>query len=715
MRGLTLLLIAPLLVSACGDRLPTQETVLEFGPPPETKVETVADTLHGEVILDPYRWLEDGDSPETRTWIDAQNQYTDAIFAQLPGREDLTPLVTALLRRGWMDSPVEKGGRYFYGMQRAEDDLPIIYYRDGYTGEDRVLIDPHGMSEDHSISVSLPQPLNCPVCRTLPRQNAISDDGKLMVYAVKHGGAGDVELRIRDVDAGEDLPDVLPRASYMSIQFTPDNTGLYYAVRATEEPRVWYHVLGTDVSEDREIFGEGYGIADIPFAELSPDGRWLLVTAWRANAGAMELHLKDLESDGEWIEISTEGWTVGGFAGGKLLLTTTNGMDTSGVSMPNRRVVVADLASPQVEHWVELLPAPDDAEIRGAAGVGGYYFVASIKEGRPSVTQYDTAGTLVREIEFGNMGTVYGPGGSWDKKEAFVVFTSFHMPSTEYRVDVETGETEAWFAPDVPVDPESIEVKRVQFASKDGRTFPMFIVHQEGLELDGDHPTFLTGYPAIAGGYPPAFWPQAVLFTNMGGVFALATPRGSSQQAVVGSDFGNASDDFIAAAEYLIEEGYTRPERLVLMGRSLGGLLAANALIRRPALFRAVVCEYPLTDMIRYHHFEDAARGLSLFGSSENLEQFRYIKAHSPYHNAVEGTPYPVTLFVASDDDPSVNPLHVRKMTAMVQATNGGENPIMLRYHSKAGHGRDMPLVEEVEEMVDLFAFLRWQVGGRRN
>jgi prolyl oligopeptidase len=705
MRRHTLLPVLVVLCSACGDR------AVEFGLPPTTVVDIVADTLHGEVVEDPYRWLEDGDSPETLAWIDAQSHYTDLIFAQVQGRGDLTPLVTSLLRRGWKDSPVEKGGRYFYGMQRAEDDLPIIYYRDGYTGEDRVLIDPHGMSEDHSISVSLPQPLNCPVCRPLQRQNAISDDGKLMVYAVKHGGAADVELRIRDVDTGEDLPDVLPPANYMSIQFTPDNTGLYYAVRATEKPRVWYHALGTDVSEGREIFGEGYGIADVPFAELSPDGKWLLVGAWRANAGAMELHLKDLESDGEWIPIGTEGVTVGGFAGDKLLLTTTIGMETSGVPMPNRRVVVADLASPQVEHWVELVPAPEDAEIRGAAGVGGYYFVASIKDGQPSVTQYDTAGTLVREIGFGALGTVFGPAGEWDKNEAFAVFTSFHVPNTEYRIDVETGETAVWFAPDVSIDPASIDVKRAQFAGKDGRMFPMFIVHEKGLELDGDRPTFLVGYPGR--GYPPAFWPQAVLFINMGGVFALASPRGGSREAVVGSDYGNASDDFIAAAEYLIDEGYTRPSRLALMGSSWGGLLAANALRRRPELFRAVVCGYPLTDMIRYHHFEDAARALYLFGSVENPEQFRYIKAHSPYHNAVEGTPYPVTLFVASDDDPSVNPLHARKMTAMVQATNAGENPIMLRYHTKAGHGGGLPLSKEIEEMVDLFTFLRWQVGGK--
>jgi len=377
--------------------------------------------------------------------------------------------------------------------------------------------------------------------------------------------------------------------------------------------------------------------------------------------------------------------------------------------------VVADLANPQVEHWVELLPAGQDIDIRGAAGIGGYYFVAYNNDGRPGVTQYGIEGNLVREIEFGTMGSVFGPAGEWDKKEAFVVFTSFHIPGTVYRIDVDTGETEVWFGQDVAVDPESVEIEQVDFTALDGRTFPMFIVHEKGLDLDGNRPTFLTGYPNVGGGYPPTFWPEVVLFMKMGGVFALARPRGGDAEAVVPNDFGNASNDFIAAAEYLIKEGYTRPGRLVLSGRSAGGLMVANALIRRPDLFGAVECGYPVTDIIRYHRFPGMMHLLSQWGSSENPQQFQYIRRHSPYHNAAEGTRYPATLFVTSDNDPNVNPLHARKMTAMVQATNGGANPIMLRHHARAGHGSGLPLNEAIKEMVDLWAFFSWQVGGRIN
>lgn len=719
MRKLTLLPIAPLLVAACSPSTP--QFRVEVPAPPPTRVAEVADTLYNEVVPDPYRWLEDGDAPETRTWIDAQNAYTNAIFAQLPEKEELTHLATSLLSVDVMDSPVEKGGRYFYGKRRAGDDLMAVYYRDGYDGEEHVLIDPHGMSEDHSISVSVPQPLNCPECRLRPRLNDISADGSLMVYAVRQGGARDIELRIRNVDAGRDLPDVLPSAYYHSVQITPDNTGLYYAVRGTAEPRVWYHRLGTDVSEDREIFGAGYGMADIPYAELSPDGKWLLAGAWRGNTRTIEVHLKDLENDSEWIAISTEGMTIGGFAGDRLLLATTIGVETGSTQAPSRtsryRVVVAPLDRPQMDHWIELIPAREDVAVRGTAGVGGHYFVGYTKDGQPRVAQYDTTGDLVREVEFGAMGSVFGPAGEWDKTEAFAVFTSFHVPTTEYRLDVNTGEAEVWFTPDVPVDPEAIQIQRVHFTAKDGLALSMFIVHEKGLDLDRDRPTFLVGYPG--GAYSPAFWPEAVLFMEMGGVFALASPRGAGtphadSETGIAIDWGSQADDFIAAAEYLIEEGYTRPERLVAMGRSMGGLMTANAIIRRPDLFGVVECGHPVTDMIRYHLSPAAAVLLGRLGTSGDPAQFQYIRRHSPYHNAVDGTRYPATVFITSDDDP-LDPMHARKMTAIVQATNGGESPIMLRHQIRAGHGNALPLNEAIEAKVDLWAFYRWRVGAERN
>jgi len=715
MRGLSLLPVALLFAAACGDQRSTFGTQIELGTPPPTRVAQVADTLHGEVVSDPYRWLEDGNAPETRAWIDAQNAYTDAIFARLPEKEELTRLATSLLSVDVIDSPVEKGGRYFYGKRRAGEDLMVVYYRDGYDGEEHVLIDPHGMSEDHSISVSVPHPLNCPECRLRERLNDISADGTLMVYAIRKGGATDVELRIRDVNARRDLLDVLPPANYHSVQLTPDNTGLYYAVRGTEAPRVWYHRLGTDVSEDHEVFGAGYGMADIPFAELSPNGKWLLAGAWRGNTRTIELHLKDLENDSEWIAVGTEGMTTGGFAGDRLLLATTVGVNTGSTQTPGYRVVVASLDSPQTDHWVQLIPAGEDVSIRGAAGVGGYYFVGYTKDGQPRVAQYDTTGNLVREVGFGAMGSVFGPAGEWDKTEAFAVFTSFGVPTTEYRLDVNTGEAELWFTPDVPVDPESIHVQRVRFTAKDGLALSMFIVHEKGLDLDGDRPTFLVGYPG--GAYPPAFWPEAVLFMKMGGVFALASPRGAGAPdsgTGIAIDWGSQADDFIAAAEYLIEEGYTRPERLVAMGSSMGGLMTANALIRRPDLFSVVECGHPATDMIRYHLSPAVAVLVGRLGTSEHPDQFQYIKRHSPYHNAVDGTEYPATVVITSDDDP-LDPMHARKMTAMLQATNGGEHPIMLRHQIGAGHGYALPLNEAIEEKGNLWAFYRWRVGPERN
>jgi len=396
--------ILPLVITACA------EQAVEFGPPPPTAVEIVADTMHGQVVEDPYRWLEDQESQETRAWIDTQNEYTDAIFGQLPDREELTELLTQLMRIDQVGTPSEKGGRYFYGKRRADDELSILYYRDGYDGEDHVLIDPHGMSEDHTTSVG---------------SRDISDDGELMVYAIREGGADQVSLHIRDIETGEDLPDVFPRDRYGSVQLTPDKTGLYYAKYGTGDPRIYYHILGTDVSQDREIFGEGYGLADILYAQLSDDGAWMLVTVLHGSSGWTALYLRNVAADGEWVEIINDGKsrTFGDFAGDKLLLTTNLDAD-------NSRVATADLAVPQVAHWAEFLPEHEEVVIQGASGVGGYYFVSYLQDVQPQLAQYDTDGNLVRRIEFETLGSVYGPSGEWNKSEAFVTFTSFHVPTT---------------------------------------------------------------------------------------------------------------------------------------------------------------------------------------------------------------------------------------------------------------------------------------------
>ncbi len=675
------------------------EAAVEIDEPPPTRVGDVVDLLHGVEVPDPYRWLEDQESAETRAWIEAQNAHTDDVFAQLPGREALTALATRLLKIEEQGMPAEKGGRYFFSKKRVDDEQRILYFRDGYAGEDQVLIDPHGMSEDHTTSVGF---------------RDASDDGKLVVYAVREGGVDEVSIHVRDVDAGTDLEDVLPTGRYGSVELAPDKSGLYYGMYGSEEPRIRYHAFGTDPVEDAELFGEGYTQADLPFFTLSDDGRWMLVSVIHGSSGPTALFLATMDGNGdpgEWVEVIDDGKTrtFGGFAGDRLLLTTD-------LDAPNSRVVVADLESPGVAGWRELIPESEDRVIRQALGAGGHYFVSYLESVQPRLAQYDTEGRLVREIEFETLGSTFGPVGEWEKNEAFVGFSSFHVPSTSYRLDVSTGEREVWFRTEIPIDTDRMEVEQVRYASKDGTEIPMFLVHKKGLELTGDNPTYLTGYGGFNVTRTPGFSASAAAWVDLGGVYALPNLRGGGEfgeewhEAGMLANKQNVFDDFIAAAEWLIDEGYTRPERLAIAGGSNGGLLVGAAMTQRPELFGAVVCTYPLLDMVRYHQFMVARFWVPEYGSSEDPEGFEYIRAYSPYHNVVPGTEYPATLFISGDGDTRVAPLHARKMAALVQAADAGESPTLLRYHTKAGHSGGMTVSEQIEQMVDTFSFLIWRV-----
>ncbi len=675
---------------------------VEVGDPPPTRTDDVVDDLHGAEIADPYRWLEDQQAPETREWIDTQNAYTDAIFAQLPGRERLTDLVTRLLKIDTQSTPTERGGRYFFTRRGANDDLGVLYYREDYTGEDQVLIDPQGMSPDHTTSVGYED---------------ISDDGTLVAYWVREGGMDETSIRIRNVDAGEDLEEVLPTARYGSVELAPDASGLFYVKFGSQEPRIYHHRMGTDPAEDIEIFGEGYTRTDIPRGDLSPDGSRMLVTVSRGSSGPTELYLLDIGEDGkpsgDPVEVIADGSsrTFGGFAGDRLLLTTD-------LDAPNGRVVAADLDDPSVEHWTEIVPERPDRVIQGANAIGGQYFVSVLEDVQPRVIQFAPDGHRVQQLEFETIGSTSLPRGEWDKSEAFVSFTSFTVPTTSYRLDVDTGKTELWFRTEIPIDTQDMEVGQVRYPSRDGTEIPMFVVHRRGIELDGSHPTYLTGYGGFDISLTPSFSATAAAWVSLGGVYAVANLRGGGEFGESWHEAGmldnkqNVFDDFIAAAEYLIDQGYTSPEHLAIAGGSNGGLLVGAAMTQRPDLFGAVVCSYPLLDMLRYDKFLVARFWVPEYGSADDAEQFEYLREYSPYQNVEAGTEYPATLFITGDGDTRVDPLHGRKMAARVQAAQAGDEPILLRYHTKAGHSGGQPVSERIGEMVDTMSFLLWQVGG---
>jgi prolyl oligopeptidase len=669
---------------------------IEIPSPPETKVIEVSEIIHGVKITDPYRWLEDQYSPETRNWIKAQNEYTDSILNLLPGREKLKELARKFIKVDTISVPTEKSGRYFFYKRSADQELPVIYMRKGLKGQDEVLIDPHPLSKDKTISVNIQD---------------ISSDGTLLAYGIRHGGEDEIEIKLFDIDARKNLSDFLPKARYFGISITPDKQGFYYTKHKAEGPRVYYHKIGTDVSQDKEIFGEGYGPDKILFASLSEDGRWLLVhVLYGASADITEIYIKDLSSNKPFYSIIKDipARFEGAIAGDTLFLQTN-------WKAPNGRIFAVDPKNPKIETWREIIPETD-AVIRGFSLAGHKLFVNYLKDVKSKVVVFEPDGTPIQEIVFPTIGSVSGINGRWESNEAFFTFSSFHIPTTIYRYYIPTGEKEVWAKIKVPIDTEKFIVKQVWYESKDGTKVPMFIVHSKDIKLYGSNPTLLTGYGGFNISLTPRFSPRACVWLKKGGVYAVANLRGGGEfgeewhKAGMKENKQNVFNDFISAAEYLIKERYTKPEKLAIMGGSNGGLLVGAVMTQRPELFGAVICTYPLLDMIRYHKFLVAKYWIPEYGSSENPEQFKYLLAYSPYHNVKKGTKYPAVLFITGDADTRVAPLHARKMTALMQASTGSDKPVMLRYHTKAGHSGGQPVSQQIDDLVDTISFLIWQL-----
>jgi prolyl oligopeptidase len=665
--------------------------------PPPTRVGSVVDTLHGVVIPDPYRWLEDQDAPETRAWIDAQNAYTDSLLGKVPGRERIAERLTELLKVDAIGTPVAREGRYFFSKRLADQDLYVIYMREGIDGEDQVLIDPHEWSEDHTISANM---------------YGVSRDGRILVYGVRQGGEDEVEVHFRDVETGEDLPDQLPKGRYFGISLEPDNDGFYYTRYTMAGSRVYHHDMGSDMEGDELIFGEGYGPDKIIGSGLSEDGRYLGIAVQHGSAGDQtELYYKDLEKGGpvQTIVNDVEARFSTDLAGEYLVIETD-------WEAPNGRVLVAHRDDPAIENWKEIIPESEGV-IQNVSLAGGKIFVNYLQDVKSRVEIFDIEGNSLGEISFPTIGSVGGISGRWDSDEAFFSYSSFHIPTTIYRYEVSSGERSEWASLDVPIDAESIEVKQVWYTSKDGTKVPMFLVYRKGLELNGQNPTYLTGYGGFNVSRTPRFSSSAVFAVEQGMVYALPNLRGGGEfgeewhEAGMFENKQNVFDDFIAAAEWLIDNGYTNPSKLAIAGGSNGGLLVGAAVTQRPDLYGAAIISYPLLDMVRYHKFLVARFWVSEYGSAEDPDQFEYIYKYSPYQNVKQGVEYPAVLFITGDADTRVAPLHARKMAALMQASTGSDNPIMLKYDTKSGHSGGTPVSKQVEDDTDRFAFLMWQLG----
>ncbi|MBP6875660.1 MAG: S9 family peptidase [Candidatus Eisenbacteria bacterium] len=666
--------------------------------PPHTSVRVVADTLHGVVIEDPYRWLEDQESPETRDWIDAQNAYTMSQLDRFPYRERVADRIGKILKVDRFTTPFERGGRYFFERRKADEEQFLIYVREGLAGKDRVLVDPRSLSADFTKSAGLMD---------------VSLDGSLLAYSVRSGGEDEVEIRFLDVASGKDTGETMPHGNYFGLSISSDKKRCYYALQDDRGSLVLAHQFGSPVASDQEIFGRGFSPEKIVSAGLSEDGRYLLIQVNEGSSGKKdELYFVDLtQAEGKIQPIVTdiEANFVGQIGGDRLYLRTN-------WNAPHWRILAVDLARPQKENWTEVIPN-GEAVLEDFSLVGGMIYANYLDQVKSRVRIFEADGRPAGEVAFPTLGSIGMFSGRWDGDEAFFDFESFHIPPTIYRYDTRTGTQEVWAQVHLPMETANVEVEQVWYPSKDGTRVPMFLVHQKGMKRDGDNPTLMYGYGGFTVSLTPYFSPGAAYWVEQGGLFAVPNLRGGGElgedwhRAAMFEKKQNSFDDFIAAAEWLIANGYTNHSRLAITGGSNGGLLVGAVLTQRPDLCRAVICTYPLLDMIRFHKTLKGPYWVSEYGSSDDPEQFRYLLRYSPYHNIHASTPYPAVLFITGDADTRVDPMHARKMTAFLQAANSSPYPILLYYDTELGHSGGSPVSKQIEDQEIRYSFLFSQLG----
>ena len=677
--------------------------------PPKAAAKPLVETIHGTKIVDDYRWLEDATNPETQRWLNEEGVYSRTLLDPLPGREQLRKRLGELLSIGEISAPQIGGPYYFYTSRQGAQNQPVLLVREGVRGQDRTLVDVNRLAADGTVALDWWSP---------------SDDGKYVAYGTSPSGSEDSTLHIVETATGRLLSDSIQRTRGASIAWKLDSSGFFYTrypkkgeVAEGQEVynrHIFYHALGNDPAKDPLIFGEGRDPEDWPGVDLSNDGRWLLISVeqgWTMS----ELYLQDLQAGTPPVRI-TEGKNFlyrGDVFNGKVFITTNE-------DAPRYRMFAVDASSPARANWKEVIPE-SNAVLQGAAVVNGQLLAQYEKNASSQLKLFATDGNLLGDVALPSIGSVVGLGGKWDRKEVFFGFQSFTTPDSVYQVDLATRGTSLWNKVEAPgIDPSNYEAKQVWFNSKDGTRVPMFVFHKKGLKLDGKNPTLLTGYGGFNISLTPEFVGDRYLWLEHGGVFAIANLRG-------GAEFGeewhragmldkkqNVFDDFIAAAEYLIAQNYTDKDHLAIRGGSNGGLLMGAALTQRPDLFRAVVCQVPLLDMLRYQNFQIAKLWVPEYGSADDATQFKWLYAYSPYHHVKAGAEYPAILFMTADTDTRVDPMHAKKMAALMQAeaVNGQsrERPILLRVDTKAGHGAGKPIAKQIDDFTDIYSFLFWQL-----
>lgn len=668
------------------------------GRPPETEKRPVVDTLHGVIIEDPYRWLEDQDSPETRVWIEAQNKYMASFYNKFPNMDELRRRLARFLDTDEVSLPIVQNGKYFYRKRLAGQQQYVIYMREGPDGQERALVDPHGLSDDFTTSADVFD---------------VSIDGKIMAYSIRQGGEDEVAIHFLEVESGKELADSLARGLYFALGINADNSGFYYVLTDSAGGRIYFHKFGTEFASDPLLFGEQYGPSVYLSFDISENRRHLIIGVYHGAGGnRSELYLMDARNKNvvKPVVQGLEAKFYGAIGGDQIFIMTNH-------EAPNWCMYSARVADPAFEKWKLTIPEDQNATIETFGIAGGRIFVNYLESVSSAVKIFQPDGTYLGPVKLPALGSVSTIIGEWRGNEAFYTFSSFHQPKNVYRLDLSTGQSSVWQELTVPSLESEIEVNQVWYPSKDGTEIPMFVVHRQGIELDGTNQTYLTGYGGFNISEAPHFRPIYGCWLESGGVLAIPSLRGGGEfgeewhRAGMLESKQNTFDDFIAAAEWLIANKYTSPEKLAIRGGSNGGLLVGATMNQRPDLAKAVICTYPLLDMVRYHKFLMAPYWISEYGSADSAAHFDFIYKYSPYHNVLEGGDYPAVLLVTGDGDTRVDPMHARKMTALLQDQTGSENPVLLSYDIKAGHSHGEPVSKQVEENAIQLGFLFWQLG----
>ncbi len=694
--------IASALCSGCHELFPSEPGTARLAYP-QARKDLVFDTYHGIEVPDPYRWLEDPDSAETQAWVTRQNKLTAEFLATVTAGEGIKPRLTHLMNYPKYSSPYKEGDRYFFWKNDGLQNQSVLYMQETLEAKPRVVINPNLMSEDGTIAVTI---------------TAVSKDGTLLAYALSRSGSDQQEVKIRNIDSGQDYGETLQWCRFTSIAWKHDGAGFFYnrfpepntvpPEDQTNYNRVYWHKLRTAQAQDKLIY-ERPDNKELGFAPLiTEDGKFLILHVYHGTDTKNRIYYLAVGSTSSFIRLLDDADARYDFIGNFNSVFYFN----TDLDAPRGRIIAIDVNDPGRNNWRTIIPQTDDV-IDYVALVDNHFVVAYMHNVHHQVKIYDLDGTFVREIPLPTLGTVSGLSGKQCETEMFFSFTSFLFPTTSYHYDFRTRKLTVFQKPGIDFDPSTYETRQVFCHSKDGTRIPIFITHRKGLRLDRSNPTLLDGYGGFNISIRPRFSVSTLVWLEQGGIYAVANLRGGGEYGKTWHQAGmlnkkqNVFDDFIAAAEWLIENEYTNPERLAIRGGSNGGLLVAACMLQRPDLFGAVVCQVPVTDMLRYHKFTVGRYWTPEYGSAEaGPEQFKYLYAYSPLHNVKAGADYPPILVTSADTDDRVVPAHAKKFVATLQAKATGKNPILLRVETKAGHGRGKPISKIIDEQADIYAFL---------